>query len=182
MLGPTLETERLILRVPSAEDFEPYAAFMADAQASVFVGGPVPASATWRSLAVLIGAWVMSGASMFSFIEKSSGRWIGRGGPWVPHGWPGTEVGWAVAPAFQRRGFAREAAVACIDWAFDHLGWSEVIHCIDPRNAPSIALARSLGSTLRQSGVAAPAPIVASWDLYGQTREAWRARTRGVSA
>ena len=175
MLGPTLETERLVLRVPSAEDFEPYAAFMADAEASAFLGGPIPASVTWRNLASLIGAWVMDGFSMFTFVERKSGRWVGRGGPWSPHGWPGTEVGWAIAPEFQRRGFAKEAAIACIDWAFEELGWETVIHCIDPRNAASIALARSLGSTLQRTQVAAPAPIVASWDIYGQTRAAWRA-------
>lgn len=38
-LGPTLETERLILRPTTAEDFEPWAAFAADEEASRFLGG-----------------------------------------------------------------------------------------------------------------------------------------------
>jgi len=176
MLGPTLETERLILRPPAPEDFEPYCAFMA-LDATRFIGGPQARSAAWRGLASIIGAWTLNGHSMFSFVEKASGRWIGRGGPWTPEGWPGNEVGWAIIPEAQRRGYAREASVAAMDWAFDTLGWREVIHCIDPANAASIALARSLGSDLQHKGVHAPPPFSEiTWDIYGQSRDAWRAR------
>ncbi len=175
IIGPTLETVRLILRPPCADDFEPFAAFM-EQDDSRFVGGPQPRSAAWRTLSTFTGGWILRGYSMFSWIEKESGRWVGRGGPWCPEGWPGTEVGWSTAKAAQGKGYAKEAATAAIDWAFDHLGWTEVIHCIDPANAASIATAKSLGSTLMRSGVEAPAPIVATWDIYGQSREQWRAR------
>jgi RimJ/RimL family protein N-acetyltransferase len=176
MLGPTLETQRLILRPPNADDFEAFAAFSADPETTRFLGGVQPRPVAWRSLTSLIGAWTLRGYSMFSFIEKDSGRWIGRGGPWYPEGWPGTEVGWSIVKDSQRKGYAKEAATAAIDWAFAALGWSEVIHCIDAANVASIALARSLGSTRLRTAVAAPAPIVATWDIYGQTRAQWLAR------
>jgi RimJ/RimL family protein N-acetyltransferase len=179
-IGPTLETARLILRPPNGQDFARFAAFMSDEAASKFVGGPQSPSAAWRSLATFAGAWALNGFSMFSWIEKESGRWVGRGGPWAPEGWPGTEVGWATSVDARRKGYAKEAATAAIDWAFDRLGWTEVIHCIDPANAPSIAVARSLGSGLLRTGVTAPAPIVGvTWDIYGQTREQWRAARAG---
>jgi RimJ/RimL family protein N-acetyltransferase len=176
VLGPTLETARLILRPPQREDLAGYAEFMADEASAKYLGGSVPRAVAWRQLATLAGAWSLNGFSMFSFIEKASGRWVGRGGPWLPDGWPGTEVGWGIIPSAQRLGYAKEASTAAIDWAFDTLGWTEVIHCIDPANAPSIATALSLGSTLQRRGVAAPAPLVARWDIYGQTRDEWRAR------
>ena len=72
---------------------------------------------------------------MFSVIEKASGRWVGRLGPWQPEGWPGTEVGWGLARDAWGKGYATEGAAAAIDWAFDALGWDDVIHCIDPGNA-----------------------------------------------
>jgi RimJ/RimL family protein N-acetyltransferase len=176
MAGPVLETERLILRPPAPEDLEPYSAFMA-LEITRFIGGPQSRSVAWRGLASIIGAWTLRGHSMFSYIEKATGRWVGRGGPWSPEGWPGDEVGWAVIPDAQRQGYAREASAAAIDWAFETLGWAEVIHCIDPANAASIAVARSLGSRLLRAGVPAPAPYSEiRWDIYGQTREAWRAR------
>jgi RimJ/RimL family protein N-acetyltransferase len=175
-MGPTLETPRLILRPPTRADFDAYAAFAADESASKFLGGPQPRAVAWRGWAQLAGSWVLQGYSMFSFIEKQSGHWIGRGGPWQPEGWPGTEVGWGIVPDRQRKGYAKEASIAAIDWAFDVLGWTEVIHCIDPRNEPSIAVATSLGSRVLKTGVAAPPPLTATWDLYGQTRAEWRSR------
>jgi RimJ/RimL family protein N-acetyltransferase len=89
----TLETPRLILRPTRPEDFEPWAAFMADGEASKFIGGPQPRSTAWRGFMSMAGSWAMNGQAMFSVVEKSSGDWIGRVGPWVPDGWPGNEVG-----------------------------------------------------------------------------------------
>jgi RimJ/RimL family protein N-acetyltransferase len=176
MLGPTLETDRLLLRPPRGEDFDAYAEFSADPEAMKFLGGVVPRSIAWRAWSTIAGSWVLNGFSMFSFIEKESGRWVGRGGPWRPEGWPGTEVGWGIARWAQRRGYAKEAASAAVDWAFDALAWSEVIHCIEPHNTASIATAKSLGSDVLRRGVASPAPYDVSWDIYGQSREHWRAR------
>jgi len=174
--GPTLETSRLILRPPTGDDFEMFADFMSREETARYLGGRLSRPLAWRSWAAIAGSWVLHGFSMFSIVEKASGRWIGRAGPWRPDGWPGTEVGWGIAAEAQRRGYATEAARAAVSWAFDTLGWAEVIHCIEPTNLPSIGVARALGSTLRRSGVAAPPPITATWDIYGQTREEWRAR------
>jgi RimJ/RimL family protein N-acetyltransferase len=176
MLGPTLETARLLLRPPTPADFEPFAAFVADETATRFLGGTQPKSVAWRTFTSIVGAWTLQGFSMFSFIEKATGRWIGRGGTWMPEGWPGTEVGWGIVPELQRRGYAKEAASAAITWAFESLGWTEVVHCIDPDNVASIAVAHSLGSQVMQRDVKAPAPFHVSWDIYGQTRAQWQAK------
>lgn len=122
-----IETERLILRPLLREDYEPYLAFCADEATMRTLGGVQPPSVAWRGFCSLAGAWQLFGFSMFSVIEKSSGDWIGRMGPWQPQDWPGTEVGWGIRHASWGRGYAPEAAVAAIDWAFDTLGWAEVI-------------------------------------------------------
>jgi RimJ/RimL family protein N-acetyltransferase len=181
MLGPTLETARLILRPPIHDDFDGFASMAQEEDTMRFIGGTAPRDAAWRVMATLTGAWALLGYSMFSVIEKETGRWIGRLGPWRPGGkeggWPGDEVGWGMVRAAQGKGLAAEGAAAAIDWAFDHLGWEEMIHCIDARNAPSIALARRLGSERIREGVALAAPFDANVvDIYGQTRAQWRAR------
>jgi RimJ/RimL family protein N-acetyltransferase len=174
--GPTLETERLILRPPANVDLDGWAEMMADPVAARFIGGVQPRSNAWRFMATMAGAWSINGFSMFSVIEKSSGRWLGRIGPWVPEGWPGTEVGWGLHPSAWGQGYAFEAAVATIDWAVDHLGWTDIIHCIDPENTPSQTLAIRLGSTNRGPGKL-PAPHEASKvEIWGQTAVQWRAR------
>lgn len=176
MTGPTLTTERLILRPLSGEDFEAWAAFYADPETMRFLGGPQPPSVAWRSLCTMAGAWAIRGFSMFAVIERASGEWIGRIGPWQPEGWPGTEVAWGLSRDYAGRGYAREAAVAAIDYAVDVLGWSEVIHTIDPDNAPSIRLAQSLGATNR-GPVTLPAPLDGfRVDAWGQSAADWRRR------
>ncbi|WP_332765306.1 GNAT family N-acetyltransferase [Phenylobacterium sp.] len=176
-LGPTLETERLILRPPIAADFEPWADFVADEEAGRFLGGAQPRPVAWRGMCAMTGAWTVAGFSMFSVVEKASGDWVGRLGPWSPEGWPGTEVGWGIAREHWGKGYAPEGATAAIDWAFDHLGWTEVIHCIDPGNTNSQNVARRLGSSILRHAVLPP-PLNDSVDVWGQTREQWRARRR----
>ncbi len=174
-LGPTLETERLILRPPAAADFDHWAAFAADEVVTRFLGGPLARSVSWRGFMSTAGAWAIQGFGMFCVIEKESGRWVGRVGPIQPEGWPGTEVGWGLINEVWGRGYAGEAASAAIDWAFGHLGWTEVIHCIDPENVASQNVARRLGSTVVRTA-RLPAPIDEDIDVWGQTAAQWRAR------
>jgi RimJ/RimL family protein N-acetyltransferase len=173
---PVIETDRLLLRLPVLADLEPWADMMLDAEAARHIGGVQPRAACWRSLMTMIGAWHAQGFAMFSVIEKRTGEWIGRLGPWQPDGWPGTEVGWGLRRRSWGQGYAFEGAVASIDYAFERLGWSEVIHTIAPDNLPSARLAQRLGSTnLGPTQLPAPhAGIVV--DKWGQTRAQWLAR------
>jgi RimJ/RimL family protein N-acetyltransferase len=174
--GPTLETERLILRPTALADFPRWAEMMADPEAARFIGGAQAAPAAWRGLMTMAGAWALTGVAMFSVIEKATGLWVGRLGPWTPEGWPGTEVGWGLHPDAQGKGYGAEGAAATLDYAFDVLGWTEVIHCIDPDNVPSQRLAERLGSTNLGSTKLPPPFEDASVDRWGQTRDHWRAR------
>ena len=107
-----IETPRLLLRLPTAADLDPWAAMMADEETAKFIGGTMARSASWRGLMTMIGAWHAYGFSMFSVVEKASGRWVGRLGPWMPDDWPGTEVGWAIVRECWGRGYATEGAIA----------------------------------------------------------------------
>lgn len=174
-LGPTLTTERLILRPPAAEDFEAVCAFMAD-PVTRFIGGPQTPENVWRGWATIIGSWTLNGYSFFSVIERATGTWVGRVGPWQPLGWPGPEVGWGIISAAQGKGYATEAARASVHFAFDVLGWDDVIHTIDPDNIASQKVAQALGAVNR-GPTKLPAPLdhfpVEAW---GQTKAEWKAR------
>lgn len=175
-MGPTLETERLILRQPREADIEGWATLMGDAESSRFLGGPVPRSTAWRAMATMAGSWALRGFGMFSVVEKSTGSWIGRLGPWQPEGWPGTEVGWGLIKSAWGNGYALEGAKAAIDWAFKELGWSEVIHTIDPQNIPSQKLAVRLGASNSGAGQLPPPLDAHPVDIWRQSRDAWLAK------
>lgn len=176
--GPTLQTARLILRPIAQQDLDGWAELMGDAEAARFIGGQQSRPSAWRGMASMAGSWALNGFGMFSLIEKDTGRWIGRAGPWRPEGWPGTEVGWSLLRTAWGKGYAVEAAEAAMDWAFDALDWTRIIHCIDPANLPSQKVAQRLGSTLlgpgRMPDPFSDLPI----ELWGQTRDQWRGRPR----
>jgi RimJ/RimL family protein N-acetyltransferase len=103
---------------------------------------------------------------------------VGRLGPWNPEGWPEPEIGWGIAREHWGKGYAGDGAAAAMDYAFEVLGWARVIHCIDPDNQGSIAVARKLGSRLLRR-VKLPVPFdEATIDAWGQTREEWRSSRR----
>lgn len=173
---PVLFTERLILRAPEASDLDGFAAMAADAESMRFLGGTAARSASWRMLCSLRGAWDVRGFSMFSVIERATGAWVGRVGPWEPADWPAKEIGWGVHPHYAGRGYAREATVAALDYAFEVLGWDDVIHVIDPENTRSIALAERLGSVHR-GPTRLPEPYQdANVGMWGQSAAQWRSR------
>ena len=61
---------------------------------------------------------------------------------WSPGG---VEFGFAIHPAHRRKGYAREAAAALMQWARDIHGVTSFIVTIDPSNEASQALAKELG-------------------------------------
>jgi RimJ/RimL family protein N-acetyltransferase len=175
-LDAVIETPRLILKVPTLAEFEPWCAYMADEESARYIGKAQPPSVVWRSMCSIIGAWHAAGFAMFSVFEKSSGRWIGRLGPWSPHGWPGNEVGWGVIREVWGKGYALEGALASMDFAVDVLGWTDIIHSIHPDNAASQKLAARLGSINRGPGRMPPPYHNDPVDLWGQTAAEWKAR------
>ena len=174
-LGPTLTTPRLTLTPPTAADFDDFAALQGDERVMRMLGGVQPRAVAWRTFMQTAGSWAIHGFGFFMVRERDGGRFVGRIGCHQPVGWPGTEVGWALTHAAQGRGYATEAAAACVDFAVDRLGWTEVIHCIETANTPSAAVAQRLGARLLRVALL-PEPIGKPVDCWGQTAEEWKAR------
>ena len=179
-LGPTLETERLILRPPVRDDFEGFCAFHADEATMTHLGGVQSPALVWRTMRVGVGAWHLDGFHMFSVLDKTTGEWMGRIGPLFPHDWPGHEVGWGLRSKFWGKGYAVEAAAAAMDYAVDTLGWDDIIHCIAPDNHGSAGVANRLGSVNRGPGRLPDPHAAIAINLWGQTAEQWRENRRKI--
>jgi len=165
--GPILETPRLILRGWHADDFEPYAALLADPATARFItrkGRPYRAPQAWAEMAFMIGHWQIRGFGMFVVEARDSGAFLGRAGPLQPEGWPGIEIGWALAPGATGRGYATEAAAATAQWAFRTLPAGHLISVIHPDNCASQRVAMRLGERRTDE----------SFAPFGEPCEIWR--------
>jgi len=143
---PTLQTARLTLRAPHADDFDALAAFYASDRAK-YVGGPATAEQSWRMLATELGHWPLRGYGRWAVEETATGRFAGIVGPWNPHGWPEPELGWDLMNGFEGKGYATEAALASLIYAYDTLGWATAISLVAPPNDGSRNVAKRLGAT-----------------------------------
>lgn len=141
-----LTTDRLILRPPAARDFPGYRDFyMSDR--SRHAHGPLSEDQAWYAFCVEMAHWPMRDFGMFTLLTQADPETpIGLVGPWFPADWPEREVGWLLWPGAEGRGYADEAARACLTHAFGHLGWDTAVSYIAPENAPSAKLAEKLGA------------------------------------
>ncbi len=63
------------------------------------------------------------------------------------------EVGlfWAIASAYQRQGYATEAARGMVDWAFANLHLQRIVATTEYDNEPSMGVMRRLGMTIERN-------------------------------
>ena len=144
---PVPETERLIMREMRAEDFENYAKFY-ETERSNMRGGPLNREEAWREFACEVGHWHLRGYGFWALEEKQSGECCGLTGLWNPEGSPAPEVGWVVWGGFEGKGIAHEAALRARAYAYETLGWPQIVSCISDGNVRSIALAERMGAKL----------------------------------
>lgn len=60
------------------------------------------------------------------------------------------EISYFIAPRRRHRGYAREAAAACRDYAFNVIGAKRVVACVRVDNAPSRRVAEFLGMSVER--------------------------------
>ena len=169
---PRLETDRLILRGWRAEDIDAYAAMVAHPDVSPFMttsGKPMDRIEAWRHMATAAGHWVLRGFGIWALEEKDSGQFVGRTGLYYPDSWPGREVGYGLAREHWGKGYATEAVSAARDYAFETLGWDEIISIINPANTRSLAVAERAGETFKEEWKHGDYTL----HVYALSRTAW---------
>ncbi len=152
MTVPRIETERLILRGHTLEDFPSYARMWADPVVTRFIGGmPLGEEEAWAKFLRIAGHWALLGFGFWAIEEKTGGRRIGEAGildvkrDIVPsfHGVP--EIGWGLDPAAHGKGYATEAVRAILAWGEAKFGKIRMVCIIDPGNTPSLRVAARCG-------------------------------------
>jgi RimJ/RimL family protein N-acetyltransferase len=173
--APALETPRLILRGWRPDDFEPYAAMLADDETARFItakGRALSKAEAWNETVWLIGHWQLLGYGMFVVEERSTGAFLGRIGPLNPPWWPAFEMAWSLAPWALGKGYATEAARAAIGWSFESFPLERIVSIIHPLNRASQKVAERLGQRRTDEQFT---PFRDACDVWEIRREDWPA-------
>ena len=174
---PRLETERLILRGLTQDDFEPLAAMLADPEVTRFIASaPMTPDQAWRSLAASLGHWQLRGYGAWAVERKLDGAFMGRVGMLNPEGWPGLEIGWTLARPHWGSGYASEAAAAAMRYAFLTQSVERLISCIDKDNIASQKVAARLGETRGQTRTLTADGESFDVEIWSIARAEWKKR------
>ncbi len=145
-----IETDRLVLRAPVADDVGGFVNFFTSDRAK-YTGGSADANQGWSELSERIGHWILRGFGSYVITRKDTGTAIGHVGGVQPPSWPECEIGWSLWQAEDEgSGYASEAARAVIRHVFIDLGWDTAVSYIAPDNAASITMTKRLGATQDQ--------------------------------
>jgi len=146
-LIPTLETERLLLRPQTMDDWPAYAGMMMSEHAQ-YMEGPHTMAEAWGLFCHDLAQWSLLGCGALMIDNRETGDCVGQVG--INHGplFPEHELGWLIYPKFQGKGNAYEAAKALRSWGFGERGLATIVSHIDPGNHPSRKLAERLGAEL----------------------------------
>ncbi|HEY7388756.1 MAG TPA: GNAT family N-acetyltransferase [Bryobacteraceae bacterium] len=149
---PEIETERLLLRAHSVDDFPHSAAMWADPVVTRHIGGRTfSTEESWARVLRYIGHWEALGFGYWVVEEKTTGHFVGEAGfgefkreiePRID-GLP--EMGWAFVSRVHGQGYATEAVRAVAAWGDRHLNAPRTVCLIHPENQASLRVAEKCG-------------------------------------
>lgn len=150
-----LETERLYLREMSGADFCALCEILQDDEVMYAYEGAFSDREVQEWLERQIARYRQWGFGLWAAVLKTTGEMIGQCGltmqPWKER--EVLETGYLFHKRYWHKGYATEAARACIEYAFEVLHAQEVCSIIRDTNIPSQNVAIRNGLTLEDTWV-----------------------------
>ena len=144
-----IETARLTLRRFRDDDRGTVARWNADVDFTQYLAGVQTREQSDAVFDRWQRHWDERGFGLLAVVWRESGELIGRVGPQYHRMWADDpEIGWALDPAWWRRGIATEAGTAVVDWALGELGFERVVSITTEANGPSRNVMAKLGFSL----------------------------------
>jgi ribosomal-protein-alanine N-acetyltransferase len=151
MMGPTLETERLILRRWVEEDRGPLAVITSDAEVMRYRFARLSPAESDALIDENERSFEVNRYGLWAVERRSDHRLVGFAGfgtsDFGAAFCPAIDVGWTLARDAWGRGYATEAAAAALDDGFGRLGLEEIVAHTTSPNERSRAVMRRLGMT-----------------------------------
>lgn len=167
-----LETKRLRLRQLRPEDFDAWHAILSDPETMAHYPAPFSEEKTHRWIDWNLDSYRKYGFGLWAVELKDTGEFIGDCGITMQniHGQMLPEVRYHIRRDQQRKGYASEAAAACIRAAFEQFNFPAVYSYMKYTNVASYSTAMKNGMTF----VAEYAdPVNTYTRVYRITREEW---------
>jgi len=150
-LPPELRTPRLLLRLWSPADLEPFARVNADPRVMEHLPGALSREQSDALAARIATHFTERGFGLWALELPGVAPFVGFVGLAVPRFeaafTPCVEVGWRLAAEHWGRGYASEAARAALAFGFERLGLSEIVSFTVPANQRSRAVMERIGMT-----------------------------------
>lgn len=147
-----METERLLLRPYTPEDFSALHAIFSNPDTMRYYPAPFSEEKTRQWIERNIRRYREDGFGLWAVVLKETGELIGDCGITLQpiHGQMLPEIGYHLHPDFQGKGYATEAARFCVHLAFDHFRFPAVYCYMKHDNWPSMGVAGRLGMVLTE--------------------------------
>lgn len=145
-------TARLELRELVEGDLDALAEVLGDPISMRYYPQPFTREGTLALIQRQRERYTRYGYGLWAVIRREDGAFLGDTGILIQHveGVDELEVGYHILRTEQRKGYATEAARACIDYAFEQLGRERMIALIRPENLPSRRVAEKLGMRIEK--------------------------------
>lgn len=142
-----METERLLLRELTDEDFEALYSVLADSDIMQHYPYTFDEKRVRNWIVRNKERYEVFGFGLWAVVLKESGEMIGDCGLTMQNinGTIKPEIGYHIAKAHQRKGYAKEAARACRDWTFRNTPFNILYSYMKATNVPSVATAMANG-------------------------------------
>lgn len=144
-----LETKRLIIKKPVADDFNDCYGLQRDPEVMKYIGSGIRQEPEVKTqLDKLIQHQEKYGFSLGSVFEKDTGAYVGRAGLIylaLDDTQPDIEVGYALHKKYWEKGYATELAQALVKWGFQHLKVDKLVGVIRPKNDKSRRVLEKIG-------------------------------------
>ncbi|MDQ3982203.1 MAG: GNAT family N-acetyltransferase [Actinomycetota bacterium] len=145
-----IETARLLIRLPKDEDAEPYLAIHSDPEVTRWLSGK--AQSVEDELERITRRRELQrqdGFTMWTVEEKESREVVGLAGLFAVEGkGPDIEVAYHFRKDRWGRGYATEAARACLDYGFDVVRLERIVGLVVPENRASARVLEKCGMRL----------------------------------
>ena len=142
-----IETERLILREYTMEDFDELYSLLSDPITMSHYPKPYDSNGTKRWIDWCMNSYKSHGFGLWAMILKETNTFIGDCGLSMQNidGESLPEIGYHIKKEFWRRGYGKEAANAVREWAFNNTKFETLYSYMTKDNTASYKTAESIG-------------------------------------